>query len=146
MTYVDDYKGALIHLVNNCICAFTELCKVKNSLINKNTSTIDFINLGSMHRVLLDYLIIRVAGLFDKTENKIKGGKDLVVSFEKFFSGNNEYEKIKKEQIVQYIIEQRNNFVAHFNVNYAADNWPDSAYIIDSNLGSILNDLHKLLA
>ena len=38
-----------------------------------------------------------------------------MVSFEKVFSSNEDYKKIKELEIIKYIIDKRHNFVAHTN-------------------------------
>lgn len=90
--------------------------------------------------MIQDYLIVRVAGLFD--EDKQNRG---VVSFGKLFSENKDFKNIKEQEIVKYIIGQRNNFVAHTNKNYIENNFPITAKICNSNLKELLENLQKLL-
>ncbi|MBU1177138.1 MAG: hypothetical protein V1901_00310 [Patescibacteria group bacterium] len=92
--------------------------------------------LGKLNRILQDYLIIRVANLFDRDTRAI--------SFENTELKNNaNYKSIKKEEIIKYIIDQRCNFVAHWNKKRG--NFIDTAKILDSDLDNILCDLEKLL-
>ncbi|MEA3464045.1 MAG: hypothetical protein U9R14_03150 [Patescibacteria group bacterium] len=140
-------KGILNYILENLIFAYNELCKVNNELVEgmKPNSDADVNHLGAMNRMIQDYLIIRVGGLFDKTEHRTNGGHDEVISFEKLFVNNQEYEKIKNEEVIQYIIKQRHNFVAHTNKNYIEDNFPITDEICNSNLKKLLKNLQKLL-
>jgi len=110
-------KAILNYILENCIFAYDELCKVNKELVAGMSldSNADVNHLGAMNRMIQDYLIIRVGGLFDKTEHRTNSGDDEVVSFEKLFSTDQNYQKIKSEEVVKYIIEQRHNFVAHTN-------------------------------
>lgn len=140
-------KAILNYILENCIFAYDELCKVNKELVagmslNSNT---DVNHLGAMNKMIQDYLIIRVGGLFDKTEHRVNGGDDEVVSFEKLFSDNRDYQRIKSEEVIQYIINQRHNFVAHTNKNHIENNFPVTAKICDSNLRELLQNLQKLL-
>ncbi len=139
-------KSILSYILENCIFAHDELCKVNKELVEgmRLDSNTDVNHLGAMNRMIQDYLIIRVGGLFDKTEQKAKGGVDEVVSFEKLFSNNQDFQKIKEQEIIKYIIEQRHNFVAHTNREHIENNFPITAKICNSNLKEILQDLQKL--
>lgn len=147
----DNFNGLLIYLLDNCICAYDELCRINNEL-NKEwrkvqgkdfSSNIDLKHLGEIHRMIQDYLIIRVHGLFDKTEHVVSGGVDEVVSFEKLFSNNQDFQKIKEQEIIKYIIAERHNFVAHMNKKFVV---PDSSKICNSNLKEILLRLRALVS
>jgi len=140
-------KRYLKYVIKNCEVALDELCKI-NKELNKGMnpeSNADVNYLGAMNRMIQDYLVVRVGGLFDKTEYRTKGGIDEVVSFEKLFSGNKDFEKIKGQEIIKYIIEQRHNFVAHNNTNYIENNFPITAKICNSNLKKLLENLQQLL-
>jgi len=140
-------KAILNYIIENCIFAYDELCKVNKELTAgmSSNSNADVNHLGAMNRMIQDYLIIRVGGLFDKTEHRARGGDDEVVSFEKLFSTNNDYQKIKSENVIKYIIEQRHNFVAHTNKNHVENNFPVTAKICNSNLKDQLMNLQNLL-
>ena len=140
-------NGILNYILENCIIAYDELCKVNKELVEgmRLDSNADVNHLGAMNRMIQDYLIIRVGGLFDKTEHKTKGGVDEVVSFEKLFSDNTDFQKIKEQEIIKYIIEQRHNFVAHTNREHIENNFPITSKICDSNLKEQLMSLQNLL-
>jgi len=140
-------RAVLNYILENCFFAYEELCKVNKELIagmNLDSSA-DVNHLGAMNRMIQDYLIIRVGGLFDKTEYRAKNGGDEVISFEKLFSNNKDYQEIKEQEVVKYIIEQRHNFVAHTNKNHIENNFPITAKICNSNLKELLEKLQKLL-
>ncbi|MFA6547650.1 MAG: hypothetical protein WCT11_01750 [Candidatus Magasanikbacteria bacterium] len=140
-------NGYLEYVIENCQFAFDELCKVNKELLvgmdPKSNANVN--HLGAMNRMIQDYLVIRVGGLFDRTEQKIKGGIDEVISFEKIFSGNKDYESIKEQEIIKYIIRQRHNFVAHNNTSYIENNFPVTSKICDSDLKNLLERLNQLL-
>ncbi len=140
-------NGILNYILENCIFAYDELCKVNKELVEgmRLDSNADVNHLGAMNRMIQDYLIIRVGGLFDKTEHKATDGVDEVVSFEKLFSNNQNFQKIKEREIVKYIIEQRHNFVAHTNKEHIENNFPVTSKICNSNLKESLLNLQILL-
>ena len=140
-------RGILNYILENCIFAYDELCNVNKELVEgmRLDSNADVNHLGAMNRMIQDYLIIRVGSLFDKTEHKAKRGVDEVVSFEKLFSDNQDFQKIKGQEIVKYIIEQRHNFVAHTNKEHVEHNFPITAKVCNSNLKEQLVSLRNLL-
>ncbi len=140
-------KAILGYILENCIFAYDELCKVNKELVEGMhlDSNADVNHLGAMNRMIQDYLIIRVGGLFDKTEHKIKGGLDEVISFEKLLSDNTDFQKVKEQEIIKYIIEQRHNFVAHTNKEHIENNFPITAKICNSNLKGQLTSLQNLI-
>lgn len=130
----------LNYIIENCLFAYDELCKVNGDLIlgMDPDSDVDVNHLGAMNRMIQDYLIIRVGNLFDKTKG--------VVSFDKIFSGNKDYIKIKEEEeIIKYIMEQRNNFVAHTNIDFIKNSFPITEKIVSSNLKQLLEKMQELL-
>jgi len=142
-----DKKVILNYVLENCLFAYDELCKVNRELRAGMSliSDADVNHFGAMNRMIQDYLIVRVGGLFDKTEYRASGGDDEVISFEKLFLNDQNYQKIKEEEVIKYIIEQRHNFVAHTNKNYIENNFPITAKICDPNLKKLLGNLQKLL-
>ncbi len=140
-------KAILGYLVENCISAYDELCKVNRELVEgmAPNSNADVNRLGMMNRVLQDYVIIRVGGLFDRVKYKTRGETDEVISFEKLYSGDKGLENVKGQEIIKYIIKQRHNFTAHTNRNHIEKNFPVTAKICDSNLKTLLEILQKLL-
>ena len=145
------FNGLLVYLLDNCIFAYDQLCKVNKELneeCNKVkrkdfSSNVDINHLGAMNRMIQDYLIVRVGGLFDKAEHMTKGGNDEVISFEKVFSSNEDYKAIKEREIIKYIIDKRHTFVAHTNKKFEV---PDSSKICNSNLKEILLGLKALVS
>jgi hypothetical protein len=140
-------KGVLNYILENCIFAYDELCRVNRELVEGMCpdSNADVNYLGAMNRMIQDYLIVRVGCLFDRTEHKVKGGSDEVVSFEKIFSNNSDFKKIKDQEIVKYVVKQRHNFVAHTNREHVKNDFPITSKICASNLKELLLDLQKLL-
>lgn len=129
----------LDYIIGNCIFAYDELCKVNSELIqgmNLNSKA-DVNHLGSMNRMIQDYLIIRVGGLFDRTKG--------VVSLVKIFAGKAEFEEIQNDEIIQYIIKQRHSFVAHNNRSHFKNDFPITDKICNSNLRQSLLKLTALL-
>ena len=100
-----------------------------NSPINPNKS-------GNLHMIIQDYLIIRTTGLFDKIS--------CTVSFENLYKGNSKYETIKQEDVIQYLIKMRHNFVAHSNEE-VKHGYPETYKVINSNLSELLERLIQLL-
>ncbi len=137
----------LNYILENCLFAYDKLCKVNKELVEgmKFDSNADVNHFGAMNRMIQDYLIVRVGGLFDKTEYKIKGGIDEVVSCERLFLNNQYFKTIKEEEIIKYIIKQRHNFVAHTNKEHIKNNFPITSKICNSNLKEILLNLKSLL-
>lgn len=140
-------RAILSYVLENCIFAYDELCKVNNELVRgmKLDSIADVNHLGAMNRMIQDYLIVRVGGLFDKTEYKTEGGIDEVVSFEKLFSDNEDLKNIREQEIVKYIVGQRHNFVAHTNKGHIENNFPITSKICNSNLKEVLQGLEKIV-
>lgn len=141
-------KGTLKYVLENCIFAYDELWKINKELVesvNCSNSKANVNHLGAMNRMIQDYLIIRVGGLFDRMEYRVNGGDDEVTSFEKLFSGNESYKSIKKQEMMKYIINQRHNFVAHININHIENKFPKTAKICNSNLRILLENLLQLL-
>ena len=132
-------KSTLNYTLENCAFAYNELCKVNAELIKgmSPSSKADVNHLGAMNRMIQDYLIVRVGSLFDRTRG--------VVSMAKIFAGQAKFEVIKNQEVIKYIIEQRNNFVAHNNPSHIKANFPVTAKICNSNLGHLLKDLLNLL-
>lgn len=140
-------KAILNYILDNCLFAYDELSRINKELVEgmRLDSKADVNHLGAMNRMVQDYLIIRVGGLFDTTEHKIKGGVERVVSFEKLFSENEEFKKIKDTGIIKYMKDQRHNFVGHNNQDHIENNFPTTSKICNSNLKELLLQLKKLI-
>ena len=138
MKKTKDMKGHLEYLLQNCQTALEELQRLNKELREamrpNNTTVVDVNRIGALHRMVQDYLIIRVAGLFDK--------KSYAVSFEQKFAGKKEYEDIKNEDIIKYLQKLRGNFVGHKHIK---PTYPETNIILSSNLLSILEKLDKIL-
>ncbi|HEX9721747.1 MAG TPA: hypothetical protein VGA53_00610 [Candidatus Paceibacterota bacterium] len=133
--------GYLKYVVENCKTAFDELCKINKELAAGMSpeSNADVNHLGALKRMIQDYLVIRVAGLFDKDSRTI--------SFNNAFSQNQEVKNIEQEEIIKKIIENRNRFVGHSDHDYISEgNFAiPTNEICNSNLRSLLERLEKLL-
>jgi len=134
-------NGYLKYVIENCKTAFDELCKTNKELIVGMSPELktDVNRLGTLNRMIQDYLVIRVAGLFDKDTRTI--------SFRNAFPENQEVESIRQEEIVKKIIESRNRFVGHSDNDYISKGnfvIPTNE-ICSSNLRSLLKKLEQLL-
>ena len=134
-------NGYLKYVVENCKTAFDELCKTNKELIfgMNLESNADINHLGAMNRMIQDYLVIRVAGLFDKDSRTI--------SFNTVFPKNQKVENIEQEEVIKKIIENRNRFVGHLDRDYISDGKfaiPTNE-ICNSNLKNLLERLEQLL-
>ncbi len=133
-------KGFLEYTVENCERALIELARL-NAALQKSlgsTESTDLSHVGNLHRIIQDYLTVRVAGLFD--------GRTDVISLEKWFKNDPVYKAIKNEAIIQYLIKTRHNFVAHNNEqNVQGDYFPDTQKILQSNLAELLTRMKRLL-
>ena len=134
-------SGYLKYVVKNCMTAFDELCHVNKELVGGMTSesNLDVNHLGALNRMIQDYLIIRVAGLFDKDTRAISLFNATIDS--------KEIENIRREKIIDRLIMSRNKFVAHSDRNYISKGEfiiPTSE-ICNSNLGDIFSRLEQLL-
>ena len=134
-------NGYLKYVVENCKTAFDELCRTNKELAigMSPESNADVNRLGAFNRMIQDYLVIRVAGLFDKDTRTI--------SFNTAFLKNQKVESIEREEIVKKIIENRNRFVGHSERDYISDgNFAiPTNEICNSNLKNLLEKLERLL-
>jgi len=134
-------NGYLKYVIENSKTAFDELCRTNKELINgmRTESNADVNRLGAFNRMIQDYLVIRVAGLFDKDNRTI--------SFTNTFPKNQEVESIEQEEIIKKIIENRNRFVGHSDHDYISEgNFAiPTNEICGSNLKTLLEKLERLL-
>jgi len=134
-------NGYLKYVIENCKTAFDELCRTNKELIDgmRTESNADVNRLGAFNRMIQDYLVIRVAGLFDKDSRTI--------SFTNTFPKNQEVESIEQEEIIKKIIENRNRFVGHSDHDYISEgNFAiPTNEICGSNLKTLLEKLERLL-
>lgn len=134
-------KGYLKYVLENCEVALDELCKTNKELNERmrQDSNADVNRLGALDRMIKDYLIIRVAGLFDKDTRTI--------SFENFLKNNTEIDSIKNEDIIKSILEIRHRFVAHSDKNYIQQgNFSiETGKLCNSNLKELLSRLKALV-
>ena len=134
-------NGYLKYVVENCKTAFDELCKTNKELIDgmRLESNADVNRLGALNRMIQDYLVMRIAGLFDKDSRTI--------SFNNAFPKNQEVESIEREEIIERIVENRNRFVGHSDHDYISEgNFAiPTNEICNSNLKSLLEKLDRLL-
>ncbi len=134
-------NGYLKYVVENRKTAFDELCKTNKELIvgMSPESNADVNCLDALNRMIQDYLVIRVAGLFDKDSRTI--------SFCNAFSQNQEVGNIEQEKIIKKIIENRNRFVGYSDNDYISEgNFTiPTNEICSSNLKTLLERLERLL-
>ena len=134
-------NGYLKYVVENCKTAFDELCKTNKELIDgmRLESNADVNRLGALNRMIQDYLVMRIAGLFDKDSRTI--------SFNNAFPKNQEVESIEREEIIKSTVENRNRFVGHSDHNYISEgNFAiPTNEIRGSNLKTLLERLERLL-
>jgi len=134
-------NGYLKYVIENCKTAFDELCRTNKELIDgmRTESNADVNRLGAFNRMIQDYLVIRVAGLFDKDNRTI--------SFTNTFPKNQEVESIEQEEIIKKIIENRNRFVGHSDHDYISEgNFAiPTNEICGTNLKTLLEKLERLL-
>lgn len=84
-------REVLLYILKNCETAFNELEKLNNELRSALIPThdnSDLTRIGNLHRMVQDYLITRVSGLFDND--------DRTASFQNLCPNDPEYLKIKK--------------------------------------------------
>lgn len=132
-------NGYLKYVIENCEVALAELCRINGELRAGMSldSNIDVNQLGAYNRMIQDYLIIRISGLFDKNARTI--------SFANSFDGNPVVESAQNEEIIKYIRESRNKFVAHSEKkSVEAGDFPETGKICNSNLKEILSELKAL--
>lgn len=133
-------NGYLKYVVENCEVALAELCRINNELRAgmSSDSAADVNQLGAYNRMIQDYLIIRIAGLFDRDIRTI--------SFVNLFAGNSVVESVQNEEIIQYILQNRNKFVAHSEGKIIeAGDFPETNKICTSNLKEVLGKLKTLV-
>ncbi|OGF20495.1 hypothetical protein A2316_01560 [Candidatus Falkowbacteria bacterium RIFOXYB2_FULL_38_15] len=128
--------------IENCEMAFDKLKEINEKL--RAAMDLDSpenpLGLGHYNRIIQDYLIIKVAGLFDKDTRTI--------SFYNLFDNASEIEKIEKEDIIRYIEEKRPRFCAHYDRDYIKSDenkFPNTQKIVNSNLKEILKRLQIIL-
>lgn len=134
-----DIHGHLEYLIQNCATAFEELRRLNSELLKlfiSDEEAEDINRIGALHRMVQDYLIVRVAGLFD--------AESYTVSFDIIFREDENYKRIKKEDIIQYIVRLRHTFVAHRHKKLV-DGLPETGKILESNLLDLLKELEALL-
>jgi len=133
-------REAIIYILQNCQTAFEELKRLNSELLamlNAASITPEVNRIGDLHRMTQDYLIVRVAGLFDKDSR--------VASFANLCPQDQDYLNLKKELIILYLIDQRNNFTAHANLDRLQNGQhPESYKTLQSNLYEVLQKLLQL--
>ncbi len=130
--------GHLRYLVENCQIALQKLASLSTELLDceRIDSPRDPKPIGDLERMVKDYLIIRVTGLFDE--------KPYTASFEAVYSDNVKYNKIKNAEIIQYMKKMRGTFVAHTHKKLSLG-FPDSRKILQSDLAHQLKGLLQIL-
>jgi hypothetical protein len=134
-------NGYLKYVIENCETALEELCRINTELRAGMSpdSSADVNKLGAYNRMIQDYLIIRVAGLFDEDTR--------TASFANTFDNNPIFTSACDETIVKYILDTRNKFVAHSEKEWIENgNFPGTDKICNSNLVEVLKNLKELLS
>ena len=133
-------KGSLLYILQNCQTAFEELRRLNEELafaLKPDVKVENINRIGALHRMTQDYLIVRVAGLFDNDRR--------TASFQNLCPTDKEFLAIKEEAIIKYFIEFRHNFSAHLNlVRMQNDQNPETLKILSSNIVDILQKLVQL--
>lgn len=132
--------GYLKYVVRNCKAALQELCRVNEELNEgmNSSSGVDVNKMINLDRMIKDYIIVRVAGLFDFDTR--------TVSFSTVFPGEQRVSRINQEEIVSRIIEARNRFVAHSDFIFltTGDYIIHTNDICSSNLMDLLDELEEI--
>lgn len=133
--------GYLKYVIENCEIALEELCRINEELrggMNPDSNA-DVSRLGAYNRMIQDYLLIRIAVLFDKGTR--------TVSFINSFPGNSVVKSAQNEKVIQYILGFRNKIIAHSEKEWLQiGNFPITDEICDSNLKGILRNLKSLVS
>ena len=133
--------GYLKYVVENCKIAADELCVTNQDLHEGMSadSTKDVSHLGALNRMIQDYLVMRVAGLFDKDTR--------TVSLHNALPENKTVKEIESEPIIKRIKENRNRFVAHSDFAYlkTEEFIIPTDEICSSNLRGLLEKLDGVL-
>lgn len=133
--------GYLKYVVGNCSSALNELCAINQELRGGMSpeSSVDVNRLGLLNKIIQDYIVVRVAGLFDRDNRTI--------SFLTFFPNNPLIKTISEEVIISKIKECRDRSVAHSDLDYIQqeDFVISTLELCHSNLKSILERLKLFL-
>lgn len=134
-------RGYLRYIIQNCITALDELCAVNEQLQTEMSpdSDGDVNRTGALNRMIQDYLIIRVAGLFDRD--------DRTISFYTEFPNNPTVNEMAGRDIIGKIKETRHRFVAHADREFInSGNFSIPTHeICASDLREILDALNNLV-
>ena len=139
-------KHFLLYIVKNCIEDFDSMKRVNLALhqgMKLDDYKADVNYLGSLHRCVCGYLIIKVATLFDKGK---KNNKPIsLYSYNNIQDGD--VDNLKNQEIISVIIDARNKFTAHNDLKYLEKgNFGLSANkIIKSDLEIVLKSILELL-
>ncbi len=131
--------GSLNDILKNCIFAFKELCSINKEIkegVQRLNPGKDAQKRVLFNRVLRDYLIVRVYNLFDPSEKTIS----LLTTV---FKNHKRILEIQQEDIIKKIIENRCNFVAHFNKKVRSNIIAED--LCKSNLGNLLSELFNIV-
>ena len=131
----------LKYVTQNCITALNELCIVNEQLRAELAPDAegDVNRTGALNRMIQDYIVIKVASLFDEDGRTI--------SFRTVFPNNQRVKEIKSEEIMRSIKTSRDRCVAHSDQAFvfSEDFLMPTADICTSNLGHLLEELDSLL-
>lgn len=146
------YIGFLSYSTGNCKNAFKYLCEANQQLNDAwqlgETSKLN--DLGQRDRVFKDYLILKIAGLFDKHEDTLSL-PNFASFLEREFSDGNQFsqylEKINNnyKDIVEKIITNRHKVVAHTD-HKELSNLIHTQDLLDMPILELLKEIENLLA
>lgn len=146
------YEGSIQYGVGNCKNAFTYL-KQKNDELNeawRDGRTNNLNELGHLDKVFKDYLILKIANLFDK-----RGDTLSFFSLQKFFQKNlpdredlfsPSFAKIKSEyeDTINKIVKVRHKAVAHMGNDFL-DNILHTQDLLVMPIMELLKDIENLV-
>jgi hypothetical protein len=149
----DLYYGAISYSIGNCKNAFRYLKKTNDELNEcwRSGRTDNINELGQHDRVFKDYLILKVAGLFDKHNDALS-----LITFKSFlekafpefykqFSTGLDKINFEYKDTISKIIQSRHKIVAHSDKD-GFDNLIHTQDLLEMPIPNLLKDVENLLA
>ena len=148
----DLYSGFLFYSIGNCKNAFKYL-KETNQELNEawNSGKTNNLNeLGEKDRVFKDYLILKIAGLFDSSKDTISLLNFAYFLEKEFSDGKQFFENLelireKYKTIIERIIKNRHKVVAHTD-DKELHNLIHMQDLLDMPIPQLLKEIEDLLA
>lgn len=149
----DLFDGSLMYSIGNCKNAFRYL-EETNKLLNEVYQigpTTNLNELGHKDRVFKDYLILKIASLFDKNSKTLSlytldkflkneiptKSKDFSIGFKLILSAYGKH--------IDQIVATRHNVVAHSGED-GLDNFMHTADLLSMPIPELLSEIEKLVA